>query len=73
MSNLPGIETYSIIGTDDRWKITNTNQYPYTTIARITVEYQDGSAACGAGAMINSRLLATAGHVLLWSSFFVTL
>lgn len=60
--------TYSIIGTDDRWKITNTSQYPYTTIARITVEYQDGTAACGTGAMINSRLLATAGHVLINSN-----
>lgn len=60
-----GADTYSIIGTDDRWKITNTGQYPYTTIARITVMYQDGTSACGTGAMIGSRLLATAGHILI--------
>ena len=65
LPNVTGIGTQSIIGTDDRWKVTNTNQYPYTTIARITVEYQDGTAACGTGAMVNSRLLATVGHVLI--------
>lgn len=27
--------------------VTNTNQYPYTTIARLTVTYQNGTAACG--------------------------
>lgn len=67
-SDLPGIGLYSIIGADDRWKVTNTNQYPYSTIARITVEYQDGSEACGTGTMINRRLLATAGHVLINSN-----
>ena len=62
------IGTASIIGTDDRWKITNTDQYPYTTIARISVIYQDGTNACGTGAMINPRLLATAGHLLINSN-----
>jgi V8-like Glu-specific endopeptidase len=64
----PGISTHSIIGNDDRWKVTNTNQYPYTTIARLTVTYQDGTTACGTGAMINARLLATVGHVLINSN-----
>lgn len=65
MSNLKAYGAYGIIGNDNRWKVTNTNQYPYTTIARITVEYQDGTSACGTGAMIISRLLATVGHVLI--------
>lgn len=61
----PGIGTSSIIGNDDRTKVTNTNQFPYTAIARMTVEYQDGTAACRSGAMISGRVLATAGHVLI--------
>lgn len=60
-----GIGTYSIIGDDERRKVTNTNQFPYTAIARMTVEYEDGTAACGSGAMISGRVLATAGHVLI--------
>lgn len=67
-SKSSGISTHSIIGNDDRWKVTNTNQYPYTSIARLTVTYQDGTVACGTGAMINARLLATAGHVLINSN-----
>lgn len=63
-----GIGTHCIIGTDDRKKITNTNEFPYTAIARMTVEYEDGTASCGTGAMISGRVLATAGHVLINSN-----
>ena len=45
--------------------MTNPTQYPYRTIARITVTYEDGMVAYGSGAMISSRLLATAGHLLI--------
>lgn len=58
------ISTQNIIGTDDR-QLINSISYPYTTIARITVTHQDGSLTYGSGAMIGSRLFATAGHVLI--------
>lgn len=60
-----GIALTNIIGTDDRVLISNANTFPYTTIARITVVYQDGTAQRGSGAIIGPRLVATAGHVLI--------
>lgn len=65
---IPGVSTYSIIGSDDRRKVTNTDQYPYTTIARLEITYQDGTVVFGTGAMINPRLLATVGHLLINSN-----
>ena len=66
--NKPGASTTSIIGTDDRWKITAIRKYPFRTIARIQVQYQDGTVECGTGAMISPKLVATAGHVLINSN-----
>lgn len=63
-----GIGTHCIIGTDDRKKITNTNEFPYTAIARMSVEYEDGTVSCGTGAMISGRVLATVGHLLINSN-----
>lgn len=59
----------SILGSDNRVLITNTSTYPYTAIARLTVTYQDGTSKCGTGFMISPNLMATAGHVLINSSF----
>ena len=63
--NENAVSPVNVIGNDDRVLISNTSDYPYTTMARITVTYQDGTSQSGSGAMIGSRLVATAGHVLI--------
>lgn len=55
----------SIIGTDDRTLVTDTSQYPYTCVARLTITYTNGNVGYGSGCMISKRLLATAGHCLI--------
>lgn len=60
-----GANTRSVIGTDNRTRVSNANVYPYTAVARLDITCQDGGVTYGSGALIGSRILATAGHVLI--------
>lgn len=53
-----------IVGQDDRYEITNVNQYPYRTMTFLRVEYPDGYSAVGSGVMVGNRTVLTAGHVV---------
>ena len=59
--------TPGIIGSDDRWTVSDAGIFPYCAIARMTLYYSDISTyVYGTGFMVAPRLLATAGHVLLY-------
>lgn len=61
----------SVIGTDNRYQITNTTSYPYTAIVQISFT-QGGSTYGCTGWMINANTVATAGHCVFdngaWST-----
>ncbi len=54
-----------IIGTDDR-KLVNgqANQYPFSTALRLNFQVKGGGNAICSGALINKRLVLTAGHCI---------
>jgi glutamyl endopeptidase len=54
----------SIIGTDERDQITQTEQYPWRSIASLRITARDGSLWIGTGWFISPRTLITAGHVV---------
>lgn len=58
------INPESVFGVDNRTQITNTTDYPWSSIARIEVEFSNGSGAIGSGAMISPYHILTAGHVV---------
>lgn len=51
----------SIIGADERVKITNTAAYPNSAIAFLEIQFPDGAGSC-TGWMIGPHTLATAAH-----------
>jgi glutamyl endopeptidase len=53
----------SVIGTDNRYQITNTASYPYSAIAQISFTRGGSSYGC-TGWLINANTVATAGHCL---------
>ncbi len=55
----------SIIGNDDRVPITETTNYPYYAVARLEVEYTDGTYGNATGFMVSSNVMLTAGHVCM--------
>lgn len=52
----------SVIGTDERVRITDTAKYPYRAIASLIITARDGSEWLGTGWFISGRTLITAGH-----------
>jgi glutamyl endopeptidase len=54
----------SVIGTDERVRITDTAKYPYRAIASLMITARDGSEWLGTGWFISGRTLITAGHVV---------
>ena len=55
----------SIIGSDDRVTIWNTNQYPYSAIANMYMHYTCGCEGQGTGFMVGPSGLVTAAHCLV--------
>lgn len=55
----------SIIGSDDRWQVTNTTAFPFRAITRIEIVTDDGQVeeTCS-GAFIGPDAVLTAGHCL---------
>ena len=58
----PENETRSIIGTDDRNRVTNTTAYPYSAICHITISWPDGATSVGTAWMYWEDVAITAGH-----------
>jgi len=54
----------SVIGTDDRVRITNTGSYPWRAHASLRITAADDSLWIGTGWFIGPNLLVTAGHVV---------
>ena len=52
----------SIIGGDERKRIFDTNQYPYSAIASLEITAHDNSQWLGTGWFVSPRVLVTAGH-----------
>lgn len=55
----------NIIGLDNRTIITNTDDYPYSAIAKLDIAYNCGCTGKGTGFMISERCMLTAGHCLV--------
>jgi glutamyl endopeptidase len=52
----------SIIGTDDRTKVTAVDQYPWRCICSLLITAQNGTQYLGTGWLVAPRLVLTAGH-----------
>lgn len=49
---------------DDRTLVTNTTRYPWSAVARIVTTFRDGYKIGGSGAMVGSKHLLTAAHMV---------
>jgi V8-like Glu-specific endopeptidase len=58
----------SVIGTDDRIRITDTTTYPWGSIGRLEIGFSNGSGGHGSGVMISPYHFLTAGHCVYDSS-----
>lgn len=58
--NAPLLEV--ILGTDERVRVTNTQDYPYRCICSLLITAQNGSEWVGTGWLVGPRLVLTAGH-----------
>lgn len=56
------IGAYSVIGADNRTKITATTTYPWRTQCKVLIRFPDGSNFVGSGTLIQSKYVITAGH-----------
>lgn len=52
----------AIIGTDERVRVTNTQDYPFRCICSLLITANTGSQYLGTGWLVAPRLLLTAGH-----------
>ena len=57
----------SIIGTDDRVKVNNTQVYPWHCICSLLITAQSGAQYIGTGWLVAPRLVLTAGHCVYMS------
>jgi V8-like Glu-specific endopeptidase len=60
----PGPVQESVLGTDDRIQITNTNFYPWRAHASLRITAADNTMWIGTGWFVGPKLLVTAGHVV---------
>lgn len=58
------VSPFTIIGTDDRVKVTDTTVSPYNAVANLTLRYSNGTVRYGTGFLIGPNTIATAGHVV---------
>lgn len=68
---MPEIDPISLMGNDNisarvdnRVRVTDTTQYPYSTIVNVQVRYPNGEFTWGSGSMIGVDTVLTAGHVV---------
>ncbi|MCL1807517.1 MAG: trypsin-like peptidase domain-containing protein [Oscillospiraceae bacterium] len=63
-----GISPFTIIGNDDRTRVTNTAAFPFCAIVHVETTWPNGEVANGSGFMWTDRVVITAGHVVYDSS-----
>lgn len=56
----PGLN--SVLGRDDRRRITDTTTFPYRTICKLKITYPNGETRGGTGFLVSRRTVLTAGH-----------
>lgn len=63
--SIPGdINTHAIIAPDERVIVTDTFDFPYSAIARMSTRLTCGCSGVGNGFMVSKNCLLTAGHVI---------
>jgi V8-like Glu-specific endopeptidase len=60
--SLPRAE--SVVGTDDRTRVTDTTSYPWNTVGYIGNTYASGRSYRGTGAIVGPYMVLTAGHMV---------
>ncbi|MEW6332971.1 MAG: hypothetical protein AB1558_01730, partial [Thermodesulfobacteriota bacterium] len=66
---IPPASPESVVGTDDRTRVTNTESYPWNTVGYIGVSYPSNRNYRGSGAIVTPHMVLTAGHVIYdWST-----
>lgn len=65
---LDGDKLYSVIGPDDRSKITNTTAFPWRTMTKLFITFPNGARGGCSGALIAAKYVLTAGHCVHSSS-----
>ncbi len=63
-SDEPGISPNSVIGTDDRFVINNTNKLPMRWIGYLESHWRDGSVTRASGWLYGDSVAVTAGHAI---------
>ena len=53
---------FSVIGADNRTRITNTTAYPWRTMTKLYMTFPNNSRFICSGALINAKYVLTAGH-----------
>jgi len=54
--------TESVVGYDDRTRITSTDEYPWCMICYLELKFPDGATGIGTGWLIGKNKVMTAGH-----------
>ena len=60
--NVAAVKMESIIGPDDRVRVTNIQNYPWRCICSLLITAQSGTMYIGTGWLVSPRLVLTAGH-----------
>ncbi len=58
----------SVIGADNRERITNTTAFPWRTMTKLYMTFPNGSRYMGSGILIGAKYVLTAGHVVYSAS-----
>ena len=62
---IPDTLEKGVVGTDNRQKITNTSQYPYSAIAYMVIKCECGCEKTGSGFLVGQNTVFTAAHCVV--------
>lgn len=64
-----GLDPYSVIGTDDRARISPTTSFPWRAMTKLRMTFPNGQQATCSGALVAAKYTLTAGHCVYSSSY----